>query len=440
MSRARDADPAELSEDELAGALSLFRALVRTDTSNPPGGEGAAAAIIVPVLESRGIGYTLHDPEPGRTSVVARIPGGDGPPLLLLSHLDVVPADPSFWRYHPFSAEIAEGAVWGRGTLDTKQLTAMQLAAFLHLADSGARPDRDIVFAATADEEAGSRLGMEYLYREAVSSLPSVPGSSAISEGGGFPVRLGERTLILCTTGEKGVCRIRIHADTSGADGTDPADTLADGIRRLLAFDVPSAPGGTVRRFRELTGIVAESKARDESAPEGRDASFPLSGLARHVLRDSATLSRVRFADERAPGGATAEAEVEVRIAPATGKQEVEKAIEALMRGSRAEWELSSFDPGFECDPASPLPGLFEAACRHCGLDADLLPIFALGRTDGRFPGGAGVCVFGFSPTLPRDDFGDVLRRVHGIDERIGVDSFRFGCRVLARTLMELCT
>ena len=441
----------ELGEEELAEALEIFRSLIRADTSNPPGRERVAVDLLAAVFDSRGIAYEIHEREPGRASIVARLvaggrsPDGSSPdggegPLILLSHLDVVGADPGLWTHPPFAAEEAELSIWGRGTLDTKQLTAMELAAFLHLAGSTLPPKREIIFAATADEEAGSRHGMEYLSR---GPLAGAPGGLAISEGGGFPIRLDGKDFVLCTVGEKGMCRIRLTSgngtgEAGGPSDGDDARAIADGLRRLLSYEGAPNLGGVARRFLEGAGIAPEKAAvvraeGDSLIDEG------LRGLLRYVLYDSVIVGSLSGPAQETSGGPAFTAEVEFRVDPSMTEGRVREIVASLLRGSAALWEIAAFEPGFESDSASPLPAMLEASCRRYGLDAELLPILALGRTDGRFIGTKGASVFGFSPVLPRDEFREVLKRVHGNDERIGLDSFFFGCRVLTRTIMELC-
>ena len=415
-------DLSDIGDEGLEEATAIFRSLVRVDTSNPPGREKEAVELLSALFAVRGIEHSVYEPAPDRANVIARIPGGGEPPVVLLSHLDVVPADPSLWKHHPFGADEADGSIWGRGTLDTKQLTAMQLAAFLRLSDAGVKPNREVVFAATADEEAGSGQGMGYLSGE-FSSLAA--GSFCISEGGGFPIRHEGRTFILCTAGEKGLCRVRLSA--SGTGGAGGIAALADGVRRLLSYASPPNPEGVARAFLDRIGIPPD--------PVGC-ADETTRGLLRHILSDSVVLNSLRYGT---PGAAAPEAEVELRLAPSMDKSAAGALVDSLLEGSPIAREIVVFEQGFESDLESPLLGLLERNCGRFGLDAALLPILALGRTDGRFLGRDAVSVYGFSPVLLSDSFGEVLKRVHGVDERISLDSFRFGCKVLCRTLIELC-
>jgi acetylornithine deacetylase/succinyl-diaminopimelate desuccinylase-like protein len=422
----------EPGEDRLEEALGIFKSLVRFDTSNPPGREISAIEYLRSIIEARDIECRVYEPEPGRANIVARIAGADRTPVVLLSHVDVVPADPSKWSHAPFSADEDDGVIWGRGTLDTKQLTVMELAAFLFLKDSGRKPDRDVYFIATADEEAGSRLGMEFIARE----LPDLmSGMLAINEGGGFPITCNGRRFILCNAGEKGMCRIRLHAADPEPDGAclpagEATSLLATGIRRLASYRPKPVMGTVARRFIIETGLNAADPGRE--SPE-------LGDLLNYILYDSVIVNSIKTERPEEDRPRTAEAELEFRVAPSATETEIRALVASLMEGSGVAYEITAFDDGFESNLDSPLMALLEKNCRHFGLDAALLPIIALGRTDGRFLGRNGSSVYGFSPVLMEDDFFKVLKRVHGNDERIARESFLFGCKVLSRTLMELC-
>ena len=150
---------------ERPDVISIFKDLVRIDTTNPPGNEALATSYLASLLDEHTIGYEIVEPEPSRASIVARIgPERGEPPLILISHLDVVEADPGEWSYPPFEAVERDGVIYGRGTLDTKYLTAMQLAAFVAMKDETL--NRPVYLVATADEENGSGLGMPVVAKQ----------------------------------------------------------------------------------------------------------------------------------------------------------------------------------------------------------------------------------------------------------------------------------
>ena len=175
----------------------LLQRLIRVDTTNPPGNETAAAELLRDYLEAKGIECELIAKVPERANLVARIPGGDGRSLLFLGHTDVVLADAAEWSVPPFSGELRDGMVWGRGALDMKSEVAANAVAIASLAREGFRPSGDLIFAATADEEAGAGFGLEWLCEE---HPDAVRCDFAINEGGGERVELDDGRVIFQAT------------------------------------------------------------------------------------------------------------------------------------------------------------------------------------------------------------------------------------------------
>jgi len=178
----------------------LLRALLRLDTVNPPGNETLAATLLQRYLADNGVASELVAKTPDRANLVARLPGGDGPSLLLMAHTDTVLADPDEWQRDPWSGDLVDGEVWGRGALDMKGHVAAAAVAFASLVRDGVRPPGDVLLALTADEEVGLDFGMSWL---ATSHPGTVRASFAVNEGGGERCVLGGRTYYLCSVAEK---------------------------------------------------------------------------------------------------------------------------------------------------------------------------------------------------------------------------------------------
>src|SRR3954453_2698894 len=178
----------------------LLQGLIRIDTTNPPGNETAAAELLREYLEAAGVECELYAKVPERANLVARIRGrGDGPSLALLSHTDVVVADPREWRREPFGGDLVDGEVWGRGALDMKGEVAASAVAMAGLAREGWQGDGDLIFIAAADEEAGDGFGLQWL----VEAHPeAVRADFSVNEGAGDRVELGGKVLYLCSTAE----------------------------------------------------------------------------------------------------------------------------------------------------------------------------------------------------------------------------------------------
>ena len=206
-------------------AAELLAKLIRINTSNPPGNEVAACEFLKPLYAELGLNPVVLGPEASRQSIIGRIKAekAEGEPLLLLSHLDVVPADAREWSCDPFAGEVRDGFVWGRGALDCKNATAVEFTALKLFLQAGHKLKRDIILAATADEETGGEQGMEWLIANHFDLLKAGFG---INEGGGFSVKVAGREVFVCQTGEKGICWIKLTSKGySGHASTPPAET-----------------------------------------------------------------------------------------------------------------------------------------------------------------------------------------------------------------------
>src|SRR5947209_3835073 len=234
---ARAISPARSEE-----AVRYLRDLLRIDTTNPPGNEIAAAEYLAGILTAEGYQPQVIESAPGRGNVVVRYPGtGERPPLLLYVHVDVVGAEPEYWTRPPFSGALAEGCIWGRGALDVKCLVAQGLMVMLELRRTGARLKRDVIFAVTADEEAGGRAGMGHLV---VHHPDLVRAEYALSEGGGTTTFLGGKPLYDIRTAEKGTYRFRLRARGCPGHGSVPRpDTaisrIAESVARRCSTPLP---------------------------------------------------------------------------------------------------------------------------------------------------------------------------------------------------------
>lgn len=425
--------PAYTSEDFQQEALEIFKGLIRIDTANPPGGETRAVHYLMGILKAHGIDSRCLEREPQRGNLIARLGGqGDKPPIFLISHLDVVPADKTRWQHDPFSAEEFDGAIWGRGALDTKQLTAMQVAALLSLKRSGMALNRDVYLIASADEEMGSALGMKWL----VTQIPELlKPALVISEGGGFPITTDNHDFLLCAAGEKGQCRIKITASGSGGHASSPPNDqaifeLARGLEKICDHSFTKKFSPIVRNFLIETGLNPSDSKINQTT---------LGALTQHMLLCHWAVYEIRVGSAPNAIPRTAEVELNLHLLPGTSRKEVESLLMRLFYSSPLQWEIVSFQEGYESELQSEMLEAFQRNCEKFGFNGTVLPFTALGRTDGRFLTNPGTSIYGFSPVLQEDNFPEVLQRVHGDNERIAVRSFRFGTQVMAQTLLDLC-
>ncbi len=433
-------------------AIQFLRDLIRFDTSNPPGAELPAATYIAKVLHDEGIEGQVLESAPGRGNVVARLHGdGSQGALLLMSHLDVVPADPELWEHPPFAAEIADGCIWGRGTVDTKQLTAMQLEVLLALKREQTPLARDVVFAATADEEAGGILGMGWL----VANHPQlVECQYAINEGGGFGLSVNKQHFYLCQTGEKGVCWMKFTARGNAGHAAMPhrdnaVTKLCTALDRLSKARLPQHRTITVER---LVRSLAQSQSFPKSAIltlvlnpvlesailDRLDGQGGFGPLLRTVLHNTATPTVLQAGQKTNVIPSEATAEVDGRLIPSQTSEDLLREIQPYI-GTDLEVQFLARSKPYESDPASPLFDLFEQVLDEQDPGCKVVPYIVPGATDSRFLAERGVKAYGFSPTREEEGW-NVLELAHAVNERISTDNVAFGTRVLYEVVRRFCS
>src|SRR5262252_6513568 len=254
------AEPVDFSEPTREAVEHLKR-LIRIDTTNPPGNERLAVDYLAGVLDREGVSFDIVESLPGRASLVARIRGnGKKGPLLLNGHLDVVPADAEKWRHDPFAAVEHDGCIWGRGAIDMKNMVAMSLVVLLTLKRTGAALERDVIFAAVADEEAGSRHGARHL----VEHRPDlVRAEYVLNEIGGYTLYFGDAVFYPVQVAEKGICWFELSAEGVAGHGSMPRPDNAV-VRVARAVEAL----GRVRLPQHNTAVVETFLRRlAESAP-----------------------------------------------------------------------------------------------------------------------------------------------------------------------------
>ncbi|GAB3345491.1 M20/M25/M40 family metallo-hydrolase [Modestobacter lapidis] len=442
-------DMSQPSVTLLAGAqqevAELLSDLIRIDTTNTgdtatSAGERKAAEWVAAKLDEVGISSVIHESEPGRASLVARIEGAnrDRPALLVHGHLDVVPADPTEWSVHPFSGEERDGYVWGRGAVDMKDMDAMTLALVRDWARTGVQPDRDIVLAFVADEEAGGRKGAHYMVDSHADLFEGC--TEAISEVGGFSITVrDDLRLYLVQTAEKGLAWMKLTADGRPGHGSfvhdDNAVTrLAQAVSRIGSTRLPTVLTPPMREF--LDG-VSDAYGIEIDPNEPEEALARLGSISRMIgaaLRNTAnpTMLDAGYKTNVIPG--TASATIDGRFL--YGQEEAfEKQLDELIgEGVQREWLV--YDQAVETTFDGPTVDLMVEALKAEDDGARPVPFTMSGGTDAKSFETLGMRCFGFSPLkLPADlDFASLF---HGIDERIAVDSLQFGIRVLDRFLRK---
>jgi acetylornithine deacetylase/succinyl-diaminopimelate desuccinylase-like protein len=426
-------------------AVRLLGELIRFDTSNPPGNETPAADFIAGELESVGYEPVLMESAPGRGNVVVRLEGSKaGRPLLLFGHLDVVPTEPAHWTHPPFEGKVHDGFMWGRGSLDMKHIVASQLAIMLALKRAGVALKRDVIFAATADEEAGGRMGIIWL-RDHHPEL--IAAQYGLTEFGGFSLEVGGKRFYMCQTGEKGFVWLKMHAEGRPGHGSMPhADSavlkIGEAVTKLGRHSPPLHVCETSRAMVEGMAVVEPALLALLHADK---VDFVLSKLPPEqallfnaILRNTVTVTGLEagYKHNVIPGEATAN--LDCRIVPGQTEHDVIDEVRAVV-GEGFEFEIVGHSPATE----SPLDTeLYESMVKHL-RDYDpegiVVPMLLVGGTDGRHLAPGGLIYYGYSPIrLPAEL--KFMQLVHGHDERIPVAEYREGAVVLARTVLDFCS
>ena len=425
-------------------ATELLRELIRLDTVNPPGNETQAAELLRDYLAESGVEGELLAREPGRANVVARIPGtGGGKRLLLLGHTDTVLADPAEWTVDPWSGELRDGCVWGRGALDMKSQVVANAVAFARLAREGFRPAGDLVFAATADEEVGDAdVGLSWLCRE---HPDAVHAEYCLTEGGGDRTVVAGRPVYLCAVAEKMsspfLLRVRGRSGHASMPGiADNALVKAAPLVTRLAEHSPERRllPESEAFFSALFGRVPEP---DELAALVDDLDEPLAGLVEPMLGLSVSPTMIEASRKRNVIPGVCEVVCDCRLLPGQSQAEAERELRACLGEGDYELEWLEGVGGSRSSAATPL---FEAISGWVAREepgASAAPVMLPGFTDSHFLRQAfGTIAYGFFP-LRTMSAELASRLVHSADERIELADLELGTRFvydLARALGEV--
>ncbi|SNS48625.1 Acetylornithine deacetylase/Succinyl-diaminopimelate desuccinylase [Streptosporangium subroseum] len=431
--------PAETEVAELCAEL------IRVDTSNYGDGSGpgerAAAEVVMARLAEVGVEATYVESAPTRGNVVTRIEGSDPglPALLVHGHLDVVPANAADWAVDPFSGEIKDGYIWGRGAVDMKDMDAMMLAVLRQMVTEGRKPRRDIVFAWLADEEAGGEHGAKYLTSKHPELFDGV--DNAISEVGGYSMEVDPSLrLYLIETAQKGLAWMRLVADGTAGHGSmlnsDNAVTeVAKAVARIGSYEWPLKLTPTVHRFLSEVADAFGLPFDPENPAPIIDAIGPLAKFVGATLHHTANPSMLSagYKANVIPGQASAV--VDGRFLPGL-EADFFATVDELL-GPNVRREQLVHDIALETTFDGALVETMISVLKEEDPTARVVPYCLSGGTDNKtFFADLNIRGFGFVPLrLPAEmDFAGMF---HGVDERVPVDALQFGTRVLDRLLMS---
>ncbi len=424
--------------------VTHLRNILRIDTRNPPGNETPAAEYLRAVLQKEGIAGEIVGPSPARGTLVARLQGdGSAPPLLLMSHTDVVAVEPEKWTHDPFGAEIDDGYIYARGALDMKDMVAMELLTMLLLKRVALPLARNVIFMAAADEELGGSQGAGWV----VDHRPElIQAEYALNEGGGSGFEINGQRYYTVDTAEKGIARFRLRTRGRPGHGSVPHQDnavikLAEALAKLRDTQPPVHFTASARGF--ITGIassqppdVAELFRAIVASEATADAAIDALSIEEHIKEQLHAIIRNTISPTMLKAGSQinvipsqAEALLDGRILPGWTPEMFLEELRAIF-GEEIDIEFVQTAPPLEADPESPLFEIIKAVLHEHAPEATVVPILLTGATDAKHVGRLGTKVYGFAPQFYISGSDDE-KRIHGHDERVNIRSVQWGLRVL---------
>ncbi len=433
--------------------------LIRINTTNPPGNETPAAKYVAETLGRDGFICDFLESAPERGSVITRLKGtGEKPNLLLLSHLDVVAADPKEWNVDPFGGVVNDGFVWGRGALDMKGMTAIEVIVIKLLKRNNVKIKGDVILAATADEEQGGLSGVDYLLRNYPEKIfaPYV-----LNEGGGLAMPTQKGNVFTVQTAEKGILWFKVIAKGTPGHGSMPnmADNAIMRMNKVIAnlgnYQSPVLLVPTVKTFLEeiarqdptlkepFSRLLANPKLSDQILDELSKISPQLAEEIRPRLRMTITPTIIHGGAKENVIPSECETVFDCRILPGQESAQTIGLIKSLLGEVDLEKlvleELQRQEPS-ESTAETPLYTIIANILREFEPNCGVTPVLTTGGTDSRFFRRKGSICYGFQPMYPEICSDKVVKLEHGIDERISIKNLIFGTSVLYETVRRFMT
>ncbi|MFN8628419.1 MAG: M20/M25/M40 family metallo-hydrolase [Candidatus Binatia bacterium] len=425
-------------------ATEFLRTYIQIDTSNPPGNETAAATFLAARFRRAGIAAEIFTSVPGRASVLARLRGsGELRPLVLLNHLDVVPARPAEWEVPPFSGTVRDGFVYGRGALDCKGPGTIDAMTLLLLKRHRIQLKRDIIFLGTADEEAGGAQGAGWMTATHLAELGNP--ALVLNEGGAIRVRADGSRVYEIAAAEKTPCWLKL--ETTGPPGHGSAPPPETAVTRLLralerlrtyapplrvtpevqAYYAQLAPlqtGERRARYGDLRAALADPDFRHAFLQDPHDAALVRNTITPTVLTGSSKINVIP---------ASARAELDCRLLPGEDPEEFVRTVKAAIDDPEVAVQVLLNFPAV----ASPSAAAFSTAVGQLAAreGAPVVTTVLAGFTDSHYFRERGIPSYGF---VPFDLSDDEAKREHGVNERLAIRNLRDGTRRLMELLQLL--
>ncbi len=455
--RVVDDMPVQLLREVEAEVTSFLSELISIDTTNPPGNETGAAKYVAEHLGKEGFKCELFESAPERGNVISRLKGtGEKPSLLLLSHLDVVAADAKEWSVDPFAGVVKDGFVWGRGALDMKGMTAVEVMVMKLLKRNGVKLKGDVILAATADEEKGGLAGADYLLRNYPEKIfaPYV-----LNEGGGLAMPTRNGNVFTVQSAEKGLLWLKVKAKGTSGHGSLP--NMADNaimrmnkvIEKLGNYRSQVSVVPTVKRFLEeitradpvlqepFSRLLANPEASDQILNELAKTEPQLAEEVRPRLKMTITPTIIHGGVKENVIPSECETVFDCRILPGQETAQATELIKTLLAEVDLEklvFESLQVQEPSESTVETPLYDVITAVLREFEPNCGITPMLMTGGTDSRFFRKMGSVCYGFQPMYPEAVSGKVVKGkycLHGIDERISIENLVFGTSVLYETV-----
>ncbi len=442
--------PFNTSEMLLDDGMKLFKQLLRIDTTNPPGNEIEATRQVTTWLEEVGVSSETLEAAPGRASMMACLGEDTGDALVLSAHLDVVPADESFWTHPPFAAEEADGCIWGRGTIDMKNMAAYAVAIMRELARSGTPLKRALKLVLVADEEAGCEKGSLHVARNRPEWLT---GAVALTEVGGFTMHVDGHRIYPIQTAEKGFVWLRLHIRGTPGHGSIPhgegaLEALADIVQQLADQPFPFHCTQPVQDFLDEVGAVLGfpkgpifrflgNPTLHEFIRENVVRDHEKTRIFQALTRDTAAATMAEAGTKANVIPGTATLTVDCRILPGTDPQDFIAEFRNRVHGDY-DLEIIAQGPPVVMDHTHPVVGLLSQVLKDADPGCHPVPQMITGFTDARAFDEVGIPCFGFSPVwLPEEiPFASLF---HAHDERIPIHGFQWGLATLMEVVRRIC-
>jgi acetylornithine deacetylase/succinyl-diaminopimelate desuccinylase-like protein len=428
-----------------AEASELLRDYIRINTTNPPGGEEAGALFLRDLLAKDGIASTLYDAGDSRVSLAARLEGtgGSGKPIVLLSHIDVVPVEQEHWEHDAFGGDIVDDVIWGRGTLDMKGMGIMELMIMLLARRHGLELPRDLLFVAVADEEEGGARGVKHL-QEKAPELFDV--DFVFNEGAyGFSNFMGKETKMfgICPS-EKSPCWVKLR--TKGAPGhasvphgKNALVRLVNALARVEAREKRARLTDTVeamiRTLKNKGFVPDELDLHDQATLEAVGAADAHIGAITH---DTVSLTGVHSGHKHNVIPVTAESTLDCRLLPDTNPDEFLRELAGIIDDPEIEIiRVLEHDSGTSSLDTPVASIVSEVVAERYGEEGCVVPMLSPGFTDSHAFRAAGAEAYGFTPALlTREE----LATIHGHNERISIGNLGLGTEVLFDVVTRLAS